>query len=91
MAFQNTTLALPEMEEFAGITAELPATEISHFNELVTAGRIIAILAWADRMTSAYADFRPVSDNIDFFCKTLNMRALRELAERLRGNSASAS
>ena len=91
MAFQNATLPIPELQEFAGISAELPATEISHFDELVSAGRIIAILAWADRMTSTHADFRPISDNIDFLCKTLNMRALRELAERLRGSSASSA
>jgi hypothetical protein len=86
MAFQNATLPITEARDFAGISAELPASEISHFNELVSAGRIIAILAWADRMTSKHAHFRPISDNIDFLCKTLNMRALRELAERLRGS-----
>jgi len=89
MAFQTPTLPIPELQKLPEIRADLPAAEISHFNELVNQGRIIAILAWADRMTSKYADFRPVSANIDFLCKTLNMRALRELAERLRGNAAS--
>jgi hypothetical protein len=67
-------------------SAEISDAEISHFDELVRAGRIIAILAWADRMAGACADFRPMSENIDFLCKTLNLRGLGELAEKLRGN-----
>jgi hypothetical protein len=67
----------------------LSVDEISHFDELVRAGRIIAILAWADRMASANADFAPVSKHIDFLCKTLNLRGLMELSDSLRSNPAS--
>ena len=69
----------------------LSSAEISHFEELVQAGRIIAILAWADNMANAHADFRPVLGKIDFFCKILNLHGLRELANSLRANSANPS
>ena len=76
----------PKVHEYSGLSPGIPDAEISHFDELVRAGRIIAILAWADRMAGACADFRPMSENIDFLCKTLNLRGLGELAEKLRGN-----
>ena len=75
-----------KIQEYPVVSSGIPAAEISHFDELVRAGRIIAILAWADRMAGACADFRPMSENIDFLCKTLNLRGLGELAEKLRGN-----
>lgn len=75
-----------KIQEYPVVSSGIPAAEISHFDELVRAGRIIAILAWADRMAGACADFRPMSENIDFLCKTLNLCGLGELAEKLRGN-----
>lgn len=75
-----------KIQEYPVVSSGIPDAEISHFDELVRAGRIIAILAWADRMAGACADFRPMSENIDFLCKTLNLRGLGELAEKLRGN-----
>lgn len=65
----------------------LSPTEISHFEELVQAGRIIAILAWADSMVSAHSDFKPVSREIDFLCKTLNLHGLMKLATSLQAAS----
>lgn len=88
--------AVPQVDVVVSTTPPIPEValslaEISHFDELVRAGRIVAILAWADRMVSANANFAPVSKHIDFLCKTLNLRGLMALSDSLRGTSPSSA
>ena len=85
---QPSSLEERNVHGFLRMHSEITTAELSHFDELVRAGRIIAILAWADRMAGAHADFRPVSEQIDVLCKTLNLRGLSVLAQNLRGNPA---
>lgn len=63
---------------------EFPQGEVSRLIELAKAGRIIAVLAWADRLMLAQPQFQPIAKSIESLCKSLNMRGLLELAESLQ-------
>ena len=84
---QQNSLVERETQGLLSLPGRITAADLSHFDELIRKGCIIAILAWANRMATVAADFRPVLGQIDVLCKTLNLRGLRTLAETLRDNA----
>ena len=66
---------------------EFPPDEVTRLVELVRAGRIIAILAWVDRLMLAQPQFQPIAESIEVLCKSLNIRGLTELVDSLQNTS----
>ena len=80
---------VPNSENFE-LNLGFAPDEITRLVELVRAGRIIAILAWVDRLMLAQPQFKPIAESIEMLCKSLNLRELAELADSLQRTSIGA-
>ena len=74
---------VPNSENFEPDPGFAP-DEITRLVELVRAGRIIAVLAWVDRVMLAKPQFQPIAESIEVLCKSLNIRGLTELVDSLQ-------